>query len=407
MPSIVPYDPDAFDDLLPRCARFAVSREKEPSRLTLVLPHFHRQHVFGGMASALELAAFLAGHYAAVRCIVTTPLPDPADRIDIAATPLGRKKTAVETVSLHDGREIRFHAGDILLCPNWRSVLVWEQAAALFRQADIPPPPFYYLIQDWEPGFYPMGIKHLAAEATYRHGEACVPIFHSRELYRFFAARNYPFVNPVVLLPSLDRVLLHFLESLGGATPPRRGEPLRVLVYGRPGHHRNCFPALLAAIGAYADTYGPVQGGNVAFFSAGIPHEDVAFANGITLKSCGTLSLTDYAATLLQCHVGMALMASPHPSYPPLEMACFGLEVLTNSYPRAKDLSRDHPRIRNIDPGNPQQAAHVLAQALDAARGRAGEETEIVFPKGISRCDWSANFRAARLPILRGQSPRV
>lgn len=404
MPPAVPYDPDAFDDLLPRCARFTVRTEAGPPRLTVCLPHLHRGHVFGGMASALALAAYLAGRYAAVRAVVLTPLPGPDERIDLGAA-LGRNGADIETAGLYDGREIVFHPGDVLLCPNWRAVLVWEKVAALFAAAGRKANPFYYFIQDWEPGFYPMGLKHLAAEGTYRHGEACVAVFHSRELHRFFAAKNYAFAHPVVLTPSLDPLLRSLLASLDGKTPPRRTDRINVLVYGRPGHHRNCFPAVLACIAAYVATYGATQGRDVAFYSAGTPHEDVDFGNGTLLHSLGTLSMPDYAAALLQSHVGMALMASPHPSYPPLEMACFGLEVLTNAVPPAKDLSRTHPRIRNIDPGDPQQAAAVLARAIAAARERAGRETEIVFPKSLSRLDWDANFRQAGLPVLAGGPP--
>ncbi|EFL49626.1 conserved hypothetical protein [Solidesulfovibrio fructosivorans JJ]] len=402
MTASVPYDPDAFDDLLPPRARFAVRREPGPPRLNICLPHLHREHLFGGMASALALAAHLAPRYAAVRCLVLTPLPEASGRIDCGAALLRRPGEVVETVSLHDGAEIVFHPADVLLCPNWRTVLVWERAAALFAAAGMPPIPFYYFILDWEPGFYPMGLKHLAAEGTYRHGEYCQAVFHSRELYRFFAARNYAFDNPVVVRPSLDPLLRAVLGGLGGAIPARQGERINVLVYGRPGHHRNCFPALMAVIAAYAEAYGESQGRDVAFVSAGTPHEDVDFGHGTVLTSLGTLTMADYAAALLQSHVGMALMASPHPSYPPLEMACFGLETLTNAYPPAKDLSREHPRIRNIDPTDPKGAAEMLAQAIEAARARAGRETPIVFPKSVSPLDWSANFHRAGLPVLGG-----
>lgn len=33
-----------------------------------------------------------------------------------------------------------------------------------------------------------------------------------------------------------------------------------------------------------------------------------------------------------KAYVGISLMVSPHPSYPPLEMAAFGMQVITNNY---------------------------------------------------------------------------
>lgn len=398
MTTVVAYQPEAFTDLLPARARFALDHEAAPPRLNVCLPHLHREHVFGGMTSALELAAHLAGHYAGLRVIVLNPLPPQAGRIALAPI-LGRDEAAIETVSLHDDDALVFHPGDILLCPNWRTVLVWERLAGLCAAAGLAPPPFYYFIQDWEPGFYPMGLKHLAAEGTYRHAGHGLPIFNSRELHRFFLARGYPCDKAVVIRPSLDNFLLYLLSNLDFKLPPKRADRVNVLVYGRPGHHRNCFPAVLACLAAYSEVHGRTQGRGVDFYSAGMPHEDVSFANGMTLRSLGTLSMPDYAATLLQSHVGLALMASPHPSYPPLEMACFGLEVLTNAYP-GKDLSREHPRIRNIDPTDPVRAAGELARAIDTAVPRVGRQSPAIFPKSLSPLSWPANFQQAGLPVL-------
>jgi O-antigen biosynthesis protein len=44
------------------------------------------------------------------------------------------------------------------------------------------------------------------------------------------------------------------------------------------------------------------------------------------------LSLPHYARVLRDSAVGMSWMVSPHPSYPPLEMAHFGMWVLTNRF---------------------------------------------------------------------------
>ena len=41
-------------------------------------------------------------------------------------------------------------------------------------------------------------------------------------------------------------------------------------------------------------------------------------------------------------------MCSPHPSYPPLEMATFGVKTITNSF-MTKDLSTFSPNIISVD----------------------------------------------------------
>ncbi|MNP72706.1 hypothetical protein D3C76_1693150 [compost metagenome] len=54
-------------------------------------------------------------------------------------------------------------------------------------------------------------------------------------------------------------------------------------------------------------------------------------------------------------------MISPHPSYPPLEMAHFGVKVLTNNYAN-KDLSKLHGNITSLENISPDVIAHTLSE---------------------------------------------
>lgn len=63
-------------------------------------------------------------------------------------------------------------------------------------------------------------------------------------------------------------------------------------------------------------------------------------------------------------------MISPHPSYPPLEMASFGMGVVTNRYGR-KDLSQWAQGIRSIDSFTPEAIAEALKR--ECARWREAE----------------------------------
>lgn len=58
-------------------------------------------------------------------------------------------------------------------------------------------------------------------------------------------------------------------------------------------------------------------------------------------------------------------MVSPHPSYPPLEMAANGIKVLTNTYEN-KDLSTLHENLESFtlfDPVNLALRLKAMAQA--------------------------------------------
>ena len=63
------------------------------------------------------------------------------------------------------------------------------------------------------------------------------------------------------------------------------------------------------------------------------------------------LSLKSYAELMKKSSIGISLMESPHPSYPPIEMALFGVNVITNTY-ESKDLSKRNKNIYNLSKMN-------------------------------------------------------
>ena len=93
----------------------------------------------------------------------------------------------------------------------------------------------------------------------------------------------------------------------------------------------------------------------------------------------GKLSLEDYSALLSRASVGLSLMLSPHPSYPPLEMAYAGVRTITNNY-ECKNLSRRSPLIDTIDVITPEEIAKALDRAVTAALGSLGKITAARVP---------------------------
>ena len=137
-----------------------------------------------------------------------------------------------------------------------------------------------------------------------------------------------------------------------------------MLIYGRPSVERNCFPALVRGLKRWVREYPEFADWEV--ISAGVPHDPVDLGGGRKLTSVGKLSLDEYAQMLLSCSAGVSLMASPHPSYPPLEMAHFGLRTVTNNY-FAKDLTAFHPNILSLRSIAETELAATLAEACRQA----------------------------------------
>jgi hypothetical protein len=138
----------------------------------------------------------------------------------------------------------------------------------------------------------------------------------------------------------------------------------KILVYGRPSTPRNLFETIVEGARIWQGRDPDV---NCTY--------DIVFAGETVDNSClgelenaraaGKLSLKDYAQHLNEAAIGISMMLSPHPSYPPLEMAAAGCVTITNRFGE-KDLSQRADNIISLDVVTPG----TLADALDVAVSR-------------------------------------
>lgn len=87
------------------------------------------------------------------------------------------------------------------------------------------------------------------------------------------------------------------------------------------------------------------------------------------LQALGKLSIDQYAELLSTSSLGISLMVSPHPSYPPLEMDAFGMSVITNRFAN-KDLSSSHANIVSLETMTPEAIAAELSRQIDVCESR-------------------------------------
>ena len=140
-----------------------------------------------------------------------------------------------------------------------------------------------------------------------------------------------------------------------------------IVVYGRPGTPRNAFPAIIDGLRAWraADE----NAASWRLVSVGQAHPDIDLGGGAVLESIGKLDIPAYASLLRESAIGVSLMISPHPSYPPLEMAHLGLLVLTNRF-AGKDPSTWHTNIRSIDDVSAASIGAALSELCRRFEGR-------------------------------------
>lgn len=332
------------------------------ARLTLVMPHAAPAQAFGGIVTALELFFGLAQRTGAAPRIVFDEFGDAGDRsvIDSAARAAGLDTASVTVEARTDWvPRLKVRANDVFMAfHTWIALNLLPVLAAQANNFAVPKRPLLYPIQEYEPLFYPMSSTHLLARAAFDLPWPCWGIFNSHELHDYVVAAGHQVARAFVFEPALAAPLRPYLEG----DPPAKAR--RILVYGRPNVPRNCFPAIVAGLRHWAAAHPEQAGWDVV--SAGLAHRPVAFAPGRAMRSLGKLSLPDYAALLRSSGAGLALMASPHPSYPPLEMAHFGLRTITNRYGPAKNLATSHPNIVSVPDILPATLAAALAEACAA-----------------------------------------
>ncbi len=358
-----------------------LTRRGGPPCLTVLVPTLNPAEIFAGIATALDLALLLAARGIPVR-LVATDLPIAA-REATRAFLAGRcppeanlvaTMRRVEVLCGVTARDLDLHPQDRLMATAWWTAHV---ARSLMREARLESTTLLYLIQDYEPGFYPWGAEFAGAEASY--AGPVLPIFNTTLLQDHFAALGYAWANAAMTFrPALD------LGTYAGLPRSRGAGPRKLALYGRPEVPRNLFPTAVAALAGFitAEGLGPRD---IEPVSVGLPHAPVALPNGVMLRSLGKLPYSAYPVFLSGVDVGLSLMLSPHPSHPPLEMAAAGARVVTNGF-GPKDLSRLSPLLLSVPP-TADAVAGALCRAWHAPPATAADRRLDLDQLGVPLAD--------------------
>lgn len=329
-------------------------------RLNLLLPALSLKHVFGGVSTALELFVELAASFDNVRIILTDESEfsasnnpnfsdwricslDEDDCDGKVIIPVGDRYLKTLSVSAQD----RFIATAWWTAISAFSIQEWQMRHySLGSYAK-----FVYFIQDFEPGFYSWSSRYALAESTYKQSENVVAIFNSSILKEYFDTEGYSFPYCYSLEPRLHDLLRLARKALASVKKQNI-----ILIYGRPNVDRNLFQIIVMSLRLWVSCHPEID---YTFFSAGESFDPICLGHGKFLRSLGKLSLDEYANQLAISSIGISLMLSPHPSYPPLEMAAFDMRVITNGY-KTKNLSAVNESITSISSISPQKIASVL-----------------------------------------------
>ena len=327
-------------------------------RLNLVVPSLAAKTAFGGIQTGLLFFSHLANVLSAeakIDCrVIVEQFFDENEGVLIQT----RRETnnKIEILDLTKSNwTIATRDTDIFILFNWwtsyniESVLSQQGKFEKFQRL-----PKIHLAQEFEPAFYPMSSAHQIATEVF--SISCRPIWiicNTKMLADHFQRLALTGSKILSFEPRLHPALLRRLNGLGRIPEKKR----QILVYGRPSIKRNCFSLLVKGLEFWSRHSAHTESWRI--ISAGTKHRDIQLSQNCKIESLGKLSIQDYGTLLHESAIGISLMASPHPSYPPLEMAHFGIMTITNRY-LDKDISRLHGNISSATDTRPETIAMLL-----------------------------------------------
>ena len=249
----------------------------------------------------------------------------------------------------------------------------------------------FYFVQDFEPMFYAGGDLYMLIEQTYRLGYSCIA--------------NTPGVGNKIRTYSSD--VVSFLPGIDGSVFHPDPEKIRrntaegsyqIAFYGRPGNARNGF-----FLGV--DTLRAVKarlGSQVRIVSAGDDWDPAEYGLQGVVENLGLLRrIEDVADHYRNSDMGLVFMATPHPSYQPLEYMACGCVVATNRNEANSWLLNDNNALL-LEPIAEVAADRMVALLRDPGRRRNLIEGGI---ETIRRLDWKNAFEVIETRLLSDRPP--
>ena len=310
-------------------------------RLNLVTDTLDEGSLFGGVGTSIILASLLAqGSDASLRIVTRRAPPNPANFGVVQQSHEVRFDGNVEFVHVPlEGHEsLPLHDRDLFLTTSWWST--WSTIRA------VSPERVVYLIQEDERMFYPAGDEQATCSETIADSRIRFVVNTAMLRDHFFqegfsnvGRRGIPFE------PAFPEKL--YFPEARPVDDPRR----TFFFYARPNNDRNLFLRGLAAIdeAVSANILDPAEW-NFHFVGSGIP--SVQLSRGVTPIVSENLPWPAYAALVRRVDLGLTLMSTPHPSYPPLDLAACGAVAITNRYGVKQDLDSYSSNIICSDLGH-------------------------------------------------------
>jgi hypothetical protein len=334
--------------------------------LTVVTDSLGPQSLFGGVGTALVVGTLMARRLGCrLRIVTRHDEPDASAYGTIMAVNGIKPSTNPEClfVPLDGSRPLPVGLSDFVLTTSWWTTRSVEQSFCPTR--------IVYLLQEDERMFYPFGDHRLRCVETLSDERINI-IVNTEVLFKHLAFGADP-------LPGLDDRGSWFKPAFPSIKRPN-WETTRIrrnfFFYARPNHARNLFWRGLEAIESAMEE-GILDATKWNFLFVGNDVPPVQLPGGIKPTIVSHLAWPDYSNFVSTIDLGLSLMDTPHPSYPPIDLAAAGAVVVTGKHgPKllldewSRNILCVTPTVEGLKDGLRRGSALVE----DAARRRSNYE---------------------------------
>lgn len=332
-------------------------------RINLVTDSVGAESLFGGVATAIILATLWSERTGRrLRIVTRHSAPDAGGLDDLFRTVGIRPERQPELAYVPTGPGDYLETGeeDVFLTTSW-----WTTTSVL---ESVPASRVVYILQEDERCFYPIGTQSVGAARAMNHPDLRV-VVNTEQLREDLIASG---------MSNLATTSVSFEPSFESFLRPERklgaGRQRNLFFYARPHNPRNLFDMGVAAIDAAIEAgHLPRERWRVHLVGRGVPPLD--FSDGSRPVLHDSLGWAEYRDLLGRMDIGLSLMASPHPSYPPMDLAASGSVVVTNRWPGKRPFTSVSDRVVDTDP-DVDSLVEAIAKATVLVDALAGQPFE-------------------------------
>ena len=214
---------------------------------------------------------------------------------------------------------------DTSLATVWYSAYLAQKIQKICDQR-----PFLYLIQDYETNFYPGSTNSLLAEQTYK--------MNYNAMFSTYTLRDHFLVHNIGGIKDRKLKYMYYDNCCSCSLPSftafknkavNKGRK-KLVFYSRPVVNRNMYE-LGALLIIKAIEEGILIEDEWDFYGVGLGNAELELVENRNLAQMPRMNLKEYIESISGYDIGISLMASPHPSLLPFDLAGSGCVVVTNN----------------------------------------------------------------------------